>query len=543
MHELRALRSVTRDPAVLAASLVANLLALAVPLAMLQIYDRVIPNAAHETLIVLTAMVAFALLTDCALRLSRSRLLAFFAARFESQAYSRALWSVIMQDPTQRKRVDGGTLVTRLSSVDRLRSQRADGAAGALLDLPFAVLFLVVIAFLSPTVAIAVALMLTVTFFVLRGLRRRIDAARRERFGIEARRYSFVREVLGGIRSIRAIQIGSLMSRRQERLLGQSAVHTTEMTRRVQQAQGITAAISNLTPLLTASTAGWLVLTGEASIGVLAAVVVLSGRIVQPVLRMEGFLSSLESTREAEADFRALTDVPLQQTGEQTLECIDTLEICQVTTDPDPEFGIALKNINLTLRKGDCLLLQSDDPVGLDVAAQLFTGRIALAKGWITANGRALSAFSLEDRQTRIRLLPKDAQLLEGTLFDNACALRPERNGQTALTLARELGLQKVMRQNPMGLQARVGPEDDGLPQSAKRITANIAGLATKPDVIVFLAANSGLDQETDQQLLNWLKRHAAEHILILATNRPSYAALATQTLDLSLHCTTPQEV
>lgn len=534
MSATSVLKSVTWDPAILAASLMANLLSLAVPLAMLQIYDRVIPNAAYETLIVLALMVAFALVVDCILRISRTRLLDFFSAQFEQMAYSRAFWSVIMSDPAQGNKMDSGTLVTRLSSVERLRGQRADGAAAALLDLPFAGIFIFVLALLSPIVALTVLITLAIAFFVLTYLRKRIDEARSTRLEIEARRYSFFSEVLSGMRSVRALRIGELMSRRQEQILGTSAQQTQELARRIHQAQGFTAAIGNATPVVTAVAAGYLVLAGEASIGVLAAVVVLSGRVVQPVLRVEGYLSSLENTRQAETDLSNLTDIPLRPSGDLPLEKVASFALRNVSTAPDPEFGIAMRNLDITLETGDCLLLRCDDPVVLSVAERLLMGELTLDKGWIEVNGRAMELYDLADRQDRIRVLSENAQLLEGSLFENICAFRPEAFRNTALQLASDLGLQKVMRQNPRGLQARVQSDSNGLPQSAQRIAANICSLVTMPDVIVFQTANSGLDFETDQLLLNWLKNKAPESILILATNRPSYMALATKTLDLS---------
>lgn len=533
MNELSVLRSVTRDPAILAASLLANLLSLAVPLAMLQIYDRVIPNAAHETLIVLAIMVSLALAVDCALRISRARLLSFFTARFEQIAYTRAFWSLIMENPSERERVDSGTLMTRISAIDRLRSQKADGAATALLDLPFAALFLVVMAFLSPFVAGAVAATLVATVISLGFLRRRINMTRKARLETDARKYSFVSEVLSNIRSVRALKISDLMSRRQERLLGRSANQTRDMTRRVHMAQGLTAAIGNLIPIITATSAGYMVFLGQASIGVLAAVVVLSGRIVQPVLRVEGYLAGLESSRQSEADLRAITDLPLRRRGSRPLKQVETLVLRNVTTHPDPEFGIRLEGIDVSLRKGDCLLLRDDDPVRLSVATRLFLDELTLARGEILINGRALSTFMIEDRQDRIRLLSEEARLLYGTVFENICAFRPDRHRDVALDLAKELGLLEIMRSNPRGVQALVREDMDGLPHSAQRIASNISGLVTLPDVVVFHLANSGLDIETDRRLLDWLKHRAPHHILILVTNRPSYMSLATKILDV----------
>lgn len=536
MSDVSILKSVTWDPAILAASLVANLLSLAVPLAMLQIYDRVIPNQAHETLIVLAIMVAFALAVDSALRLSRARLLAFFAGQFEQLSYSRVFWAQLMEDPAQRQRVDSGTLVTQMSAIDRLRSQRADGAAAAMLDLPFAGLFLVVMALLSPIVALTVALMLALTFLGLSWLRGRIDTARQDRFETDARRYSFFSEVLGGIKSVRALQIRNLMARRQERLLARSASQTRATTRGIHLAQGLTAAIGNVVPLVTAATAGFLVVSGEASIGVLAAVVVLSGRVVQPVLRVEGYLSGMENARQAKADLDALTGGIQRAAGEKPLECVERFTLRNVTTHPDPEFGIVMENINITLSTGDCLLLRGTDTVRLSVAARLFLGELAIAEGTVEINDCPLVEFDIQDRQDRIRLLSEDAQLLEGTLFDNICAFRPDRHRETAINMARELGLQSVMGHSPRGLLTSVRSDNNGLPQSAQRIVSNICGLVTLPDVVVFQTANSGLDFETDQKLLAWLKKRAKDHILILVSNRPSYTALATQTLDLDTH-------
>ncbi|WP_298843887.1 ABC transporter transmembrane domain-containing protein [uncultured Roseobacter sp.] len=533
MSELSVLKSVTWDPAILAASLVANLLSLAVPLAMLQIYDRVIPNQAHETLIVLALMVAAALVVDAALRLSRARLLAYFSARFEERAYGHAFWSLIMEDPAHRRRVDSGTLVTRLSSIDRLRSQRADGAAAAMLDLPFAALFLIVMAILSPFVALTVTVTLMLTFIVLAILRHRIDGDRQNRLETEARRYSFFSEVLEGIRSVRALQIGDLMNRRQERLLARSAGHTRDMTRGIHMAQGLTAAVGNLVPLITAATAGYLVVNGQASIGVLAAVVVLSGRIVQPVLRFEGYLSSLESTRQSSADFHALTGLPQRSGGLLPLPAIRSVALRNVSTKPDPQTGAVLSGINLTLRPGHCVLLRSDNPGSISAGVRLFLGEQDLADGTIEVNDRPLENFRLEDRQERIRLLSEDAQLLEGSLLDNICAFRPEKYRTDALRLAQILGLQKIMRHSPRGVMTQVRADNDGLPQSAQRIASNICGLVTSPDLIVFHTANSGLDHDTDQKMLGWLRDHASQHILILVTNRPSYMSLATHTLDL----------
>jgi len=536
------LKYVRWNPSVFLASFLANLLALAMPLALLQIYDRVIPNAAYETLIVLACLVAGALLIDVALRIARARLLAFAAADFEVDAYNRALWALVMEDPSKNKRADHGTLVTRMGAIDRVRGFTGDSVAATLLDLPFALLFLGVIALLAPSIAVVVTAVLCLTFVALIPLRKNINAARRERQAIEARRYSFFREVLSSIMPIRALNVTSLMSRRQERLLAQSAKQTQVLTSNTNLAQGIAATVGNLTPLVTAAAAGYLVLNGQASIGVLAAVVVLSGRIVQPFLRLEGFLAEIDNIWRAEKDLESLTQAPLKSGGPHRLDRVQHLRLQNVTTSADGDIGIALEEITVSLKPGDCLLLKSNSPRRLVAAERLFLGEAGIKSGQFTLNGRDISEFDLRDRQNRIRILPEEPQMLDGTLYDNICAFQPDRYATKALELAQDLGLQDIMLDNPHGLMARDHLNGKSIPHSAKRIATNIAGLVTQPDVIVFRAAYSGLDLQADKRLLNWLKQNAKNHILILATNRPSYAALATHQLDLSAPGSAPDD-
>jgi len=522
------------DPVVFMASLMANLLSLALPLAILQLYDRVIPNQSYDSLIVLGLIVLFALSVDAILRLSRARLLAFFAAQFEQRAYSHAYASLLKADPSQRRGADVGTMVGRFGAIERLRAQHANGAVASMMDLPFALLFLAFIAVLSPMIACAVAVTLALTVGALSFYRKAIDRARLARQRVDARRYSFLNEVLAGLKSVRAMQISDLMERRQERLLAQSARETKEVTRNVHAAQGLTTAVGSLVPLVTAATAGYLVISGDASIGVLAAVVVLSGRIVQPVLRLEGYLSSVENTKQSEADLDALTNIPQRPQGSIELRRVQRLAMRNVETEEDPETGLSLQGVSVDLKKGECLLIESDDPRRLALAERLFLGELPLLRGAYMLNEHPFDHHLLDDRQDLIRVMPEKAELLDGSVFDNICSLRPQTYRSRALDLAQKLGLHQMMQQSQAGLMTSIRSDHPNLPQSAHRIAANICALVTQPDVLIFHMANSGLDHGNDRRLLDWLKNNSQDHILILLTNRPSYKALATHELHLA---------
>ncbi len=519
----------------MAASLVSNLLALAVPLAMIQIYDRVIPNAATETLAVLALIVVLSVLMEAVLRIARSRLLQISGETFEREAYRAAIWAVLTEDPTQSSADAEGTRYTRLTAIERLRSQHVGEAATAILDVPFAVLFLSVITLLSPQIGALVFLLLAISFFVLWAGRSLMQKSLQRRQELEARRHSFVTEVLRGMETVKGLRVGDFMSRRYEKLLGRSAATSAQMARRVQYVQGLTASISTLAPVVTGIAGAFLVLEGQMTVGAMATIILLTGRIVQPVFQVVSFLASAQGKRYAEADFQKIVSLPRRVSGDRPLPRIEEITLDAVTTRADGPDAPQLRNLSLTLRTGDVLALQAVERAHSDVFMRLLAGEIALEAGQILINGQPAERYRLQDRQERLRVMTDDSRLLDGTLLENIAAFAPARHRDAAVRLSNALGLGDFVAQSPDGLATRVSAGGQGLlPQSTMRIASNVAALVTKPDVILFDHANAGLDRKSHQHLLSWLMAEAPDRMLVIATLRPPYLRMSTLLLYVS---------
>lgn len=503
-------------------------------MAMIHIYDRVIPNQGMETLYVLGIVVFVSILTEVVLRSARRHILERAAERFELAAYPAALKSLITSDPAISNRASQGELYRSVMAIDRLRGLHVGETSMALLDLPFAFLFLGIIVLISPVAGLSVFLLLTCAFLVLRVARQRVLAHQQRRKENEARRHSFLTETLRGLDVVKGMRIEDFMMRRYERLLGGSAEISAGTARSVQMAQGFTAAVGTLSPLLMGAIGAFMVINGDMTVGALAAIVLLTGRIIQPILRVEAFLAGMDNVLQDRQELEDILTTPLVRSGEIPLERIDTLDLKNITTDAVPGLSFGFSAVNLTLNKGDILAISAPSKVAKTAFLRLLIGELPIQNGDILVNGRSLFDYTLEDRQRLVRFFSPENSLIEGTLIDNMTVFRPRLYRDRAIELAQQIGIERSISQSPDGYALRVGPGAKALlAKSLADAAWIIGGLVTDPDVILFDEANAALDREIDQNLLTMLKRGCPDRITVLVSNRPSYLKIATKTLDL----------
>lgn len=524
-----------RDPSVIVASFGANLLALAVPMAMLHIYDRVIPNQAYETLLALGVIVFLAIFAELALRAARRYLLELTGDKFERQAYSQAVEALLLADPARGEKASPGHYYRCISGVETLRNMHAGNAALDPLDLPFALLFLGVIAMLSPVMGATILSLLATSFLALRLSRRVVLKHQMRRKENEERRHSFLAELLRGIDVIKNMRIEDFMLRRYERLMGHAATVGADISYAVQMSQGVTAAIGVLSPLFVGSIGAIMVIEGQITIGSLAAIVLLTGRIVQPMLRIEAFLAGAENRSQYQDDLQHVLDMPARPDGDMALSSIEALDFLDVDFAPDPVLEIGFSGLNLSLNKGDCIEITGATRDARRLFLRALLGELAMVQGAVHLNGRPQEGYALADRQRLIKMLSPDHTLIEGTLLENLTAFQPSLYRDKAIELSQRIGIEQTISQSPEGFGMVVGPDARAvLPKALSDAITIVSDLVCAPDVILFDEANGTLDRDTDARLLEILGGMRGDCIIILVTNRPSYAKLANSQLDIS---------
>ncbi|RME66055.1 MAG: ATP-binding cassette domain-containing protein, partial [Alphaproteobacteria bacterium] len=437
---------------VLAASLVLNLTALALPVVVLQVYDRIIPYRATATLSLLVGGLLVALMLDAALRAARSYLAGWAGARFEHAAGTQAVGRILATDLARIESVPAGVHLDRLASIDPVRDFYASHASLVLVDLPFALLFVGFLGLIGGSLVI-VPLLLMLAFgaaalAIGNCLHRALDA----RAHCDDRRYNFIIEVLTGIRTVKGLGMERLMMRRYERLMESSAAASYHVGYLSHLAQSIGSSFSQITMIAVAAIGSLAVIDGRITIGALAACTLLAGRTVQPVLRALGIWSRFQNIRIAEARLGDIDALPGEGTpGGEPVGPIEELALAQVTVGfagaPTP----LLNGASLVLRRGTITAISGDNGSGKSTLLWALMGGIKPQAGQVLVNGRPLGACDIHAVRAQIAYLPQWPALFQGSVLDNLTAFGGAAFEDEALRLAALLGLDRVIAKLPDG--------------------------------------------------------------------------------------------
>ena len=276
---------------VIAASIVINLLGLALPLAILQVYDRVIPHAATSTLLFLILGVCLALVLEGVLRITRSQVIAWGAMKEAWKTNVDAASRVALAPARLVDREPPARWMQRFQAVGTTADFQLSPLLLVLVDLPFMLIFLALLFAISGLLA-TIPLLLFLLFGIgAIGRGRELRAATVDRAIAEAKIRDFLVEALNGIVTVKAVAMEQQVLRRFERLAEQASGSTYNLVRLSDDAQSFGSLVSTLTQMTTATVGAVLAINGEISIGALACCTMLSGArdtaASAPRLRME----------------------------------------------------------------------------------------------------------------------------------------------------------------------------------------------------------------------------------------------------------------
>ncbi|MBL8697187.1 MAG: ATP-binding cassette domain-containing protein [Alphaproteobacteria bacterium] len=523
------------DPMVLAATVVVNLLALAMPAVLLQVYDRIIPNGSVDTLILLVSGLALAFAMDAVLRMARAMLAGWAGARFEFQLGSEAVDRLLHADQRVAGDAAVGVNLDRLAAIDQLRDFYANQGAIVLIDLPFAVIFLLLVALIAgPLVLVpltGLALFGALAFQVGQRLRKALS----ERGVIDDRRMSFIIEILSGVHTLKALAMETLMVRRYERLMNSVAQEVYRTALLSGTAQTIGSSFMQVVAFAVAAIGSMLVLSEEMTVGGLAACTMLAGRALQPMLRAMGIWTHFQAIRVAHDRLDAIFATPLApgQGGEAITVNAGAIELRNVV------FGYladrpVLRGIDISIEPGECIGITGGNGAGKSTLLSVMGGLLAPNEGSVSIDGQTLATADRGSYVRQVGYLPQHCTLFHGTLLENLTMFRGRRYYEEALRLAGELGLDEYIARLPQGYDTQIDSSaHDQLPGGVRQRIAVIRALIDKPKIILFDEANTALDHASDMRLKELLRRLRGHVSIVLVSYRPSLLELADRRFEL----------
>jgi len=522
---------------VILASTALNLLALALPIMILQVYDRIIPNNATDTLLLLVVGVGIALLLEAFFRLARSYITAYTGAQFEHITSCRALGRTLNTDIAHFEREAAGVYLHRFNAIDSLREFMSGSNLLVFVDLPFAAIFIFMVGYIGGTLVLVPLSLLIffslVTLFVGRGLRKYLS----EKSIWEDRRYNFLIEVLTGIHTVKGLALEAQMVRRYERLQETTASILQKVAYQNSIAQSLGVIFSQLTLVCVAAFGSILVINGQLTIGGLAACTLLAGRALQPLMRAMGVWTHYQNIQLSKERVNALLKLPPSHKSDLKLTVHSTnkdmfkprtgngvnLVFENISFKYKDDENLLFNTVSCDFAAGSTSAIVGPNSCGKSSLLWMVMGLLQPTSGRIFLNGQDIQTLPQEYLHNQIAYLPQNGAIFHGTIMENLTTFRKGAYIDEAMLQSRFLGLDDVIKRLPFGYDTIVGDgAPDNLPGGIRQRIAVARALINKPQLILFDEANTSLDAAGDDILKNALLRLQGQSTILLVSMRPS---------------------
>ncbi|AXS42134.1 type I secretion system permease/ATPase [Breoghania sp. L-A4] len=509
---------------VVVAALIGNLLGLASPLFIMNVYDRVIPNLAIPTLWALTAGVAIAFGFDFLLKLLRMRIVEETGRRVDMAVAGRIFDHLMTMKLAGRPDTTGAT-ANQVRDFDTVRDALTSSSVIALTDLMFIGIFLWVMWLLvGPLVAVpggAVPLVIIVTGLIQIPLARALRTSQ----GDVARRQSLLVETLSALETVKAVGGESWLRRAWDRAVAAASRSTARARGWANLATSFTGLVQQSVSIVIVVWGVFLVLEGEISVGALIAANILAGRVLAPLANIAQTLARLHQARAALQGLEQIMGADAERRAPASdiapSPGADALRFETVSFTYPRAAGPALSGISFTVRPGERIGIIGPVGSGKSTLSRLIAGLYEPGEGAYLLNGVDARQYSTAALRGEIGLCLQDAELFTGTLRDNIIIGNPFASDTAIERAVRLSGVARFSAQHPLGLAMAI--EEGGRSLSGgQRQAVSIARCLIRDPKILFLdEPSAGMDVSTEQRLVASLREIAQAGIaLMIATHR-----------------------
>lgn len=513
----------------LLASLVVNTLALALPLFTLNVYDRVVPNHAIETLWVLAIGATIALVFDFILRTARAYIIDVASKRIDINL-SALIMERVLGIRMAARPASVGSFAANLRAFEAVRDFIASATITSLIDLPFALIFILVLAWISPWLVIpplaGMALVVLVSLVTQGKIRNLTELSQRA----VAQRNATLVESLVGIETIKTMGAEGEMQRRWER----ATVFLASVGERLkllssgtinfaQEAQQMVSVVIIIVGV-------YLLIEGEMSLGGIIAASMLSGRAMAPLGQIAGLLTQYHNARIALSAIESHMQLPVERPQDSNFlhrsAFQGDIEFRNVTfTYPGTEEP-ALRRASFHLKAGERVGVIGRIGSGKTTIEKLILGLYHPDEGSVLIDGIDTRQIDPAELRRAIGFVPQDALLFYGTLRENIAMGVPFAEAHQLVQAIEIAGLAEFVNRHPRGFDMLIGERGDSLSGGQKQAISIARAVLNDPPLLLLDEPTSAMDFQSEEQIKGRLRRFVANKTLLLVTHRTSLLEL-----------------
>ncbi|GEK47266.1 ABC transporter [Bisbaumannia pacifica] len=522
-------RRLYRD--VILGSVMINLFAVAMPLFVMNVYDRVVPNQATETLWVLSVGIFLVLCLDLLLKLLRAAFVDLAASRADVKL-SASLMQRVLGMRLEGRPASTGSFASTLQSFESVRGFIGSATVVGLVDLPFVLLFVAIIAMIG--VPLIIPIVAGIVFVLLYALaaQSKLHELSETTWRVSAQRNASLVESLGSLETVKTLRAESRLQAIWEKA-------TAYLSRTSAQLRLISTSVSSValwaqhTVAVAVIIIGvYLIIAGDLSQGGLIAAYLLSSRAMAPVSQAAALLAQYHQSSTALASLDEVMKTPVERPEEKAFVSRPVvqgaLEAKRVSLRYPDEEREALRDLSLSIQPGEKVALLGRVGSGKSTLNKLLLGLYQPTAGALSLDGVDIRQFDPLELRRHIGYVPQDVDLFFGSLRENIVAGGgSEGVDDEALLKACEIsGLAPLVNSHPQGVDLPVGEHGQRLSGGQRQAVAIARAVVNDPQILLLDEPTSAMDHASEEAFKKRLAEYAEAKTLVVVTHRTSLLAL-----------------
>ena len=525
---------------VILATFIINFLALVSSLYVMNVYDRVIPNQAFETLWVLSIGVIIAISFEFLAKLIRAYL-TDIAGKKADLIISSALFRRVMLLRLVDRPSSAGAYANNLREFEAVREFMTSASLLTIVDLPFLLLFIGVIALVGGNLALVpltlVPIMIALGFFVQRPLARYINESMKE----SSQRQGLAVEALEGIETLKTNNATQWAQQRWDNFTAKTSASSIKVRNLSSFVMNFATSMQQLNTIFLVLLGTYLIHSSnpdlKITMGALIASVILSGRALAPLSQIASLAIRFQSAKLALQGINNIVQKPIERDPSRQYISLETvrgdLSFEQVQFNYDQDSAPAVKGVTLHIRAGEKVAILGHIGSGKSTLLKLASGLYEAHQGNVTLDRVDMRQVDPNFLRTKVSLLSQNPRLFLGSLRENLDLARSDgfASDQKLLQVLQRFGLDKVINNHPRGLDMPLGEDGLGLSGGQKQIIALARLTLREPQVVLLDEPTTGLDQDTELMALDVMKDWCRDKTLLVVTHRPQVLSLVDRVI------------
>jgi len=524
----------------LIASFLINLFALVTPFFTMNVYDRVVPNLALETLWVLTIGAALVFGFDLLMRALRAYFIDVAGKRVDvtlsANIFARALGIRMEARPASV-----GAFANNVQEFEAFREFVTSATITTLVDLPFALLFIAAMAWIGGPIAwvtlAAIPLMVGVGLLLQAPLGRLVQETSRH----ASQRQATLVESLAGLETLRTQRAEGPAQRRWEQAIGQIAGLGLRARFLSSSVVNFASFVQQLAYIGVVVCGVYLIRDERLTVGGLIACTLLTGRILAPLGQVAGLLTRWQQARTALTSIDRIMSLPVERPVEHTYlsrpRLRGAIEFRDVSFSYPGQQLLALRNVSFRIAAGERVALIGRIGSGKTTVEKLVLGLYAPASGSILIDGIDSRQIDPVELRRDIGYVPQDIVLFYGTVRDNIVLGAPRADDAAVLRASEQAGIREFIDRHPLGFAMPVGERGEGLSGGQRQAIAVARAYLLQPPMLLLDEPSNAMDNRSEEILKERLARGLDGRTLLLITHRASLLSLVDRIIVLEAGC------